>query len=225
MSRSTAPSARFPAYIPISMAVMVAAQLLAYYVTHLALPYLTAHVLTGTLDAYIPCSPPWVIVYCLSFPFWLVTGLWVLSDGKPCAYRFSAAYVLAMVLSAAVFLLWPGTMARPSLTGDGLFERALRCIYRIDSPTNLCPSLHVLATWFCLRGALIRRGTPRWYKIFCFVFFLLVCCSVLLVKQHALIDVPVGVAVGELALQGARILRLERIPFAIEKKIRKEQAK
>ena len=54
------------------------------------------------------------------------------------------------------------------------------------------------------------------------MFFLLVCCSVLFVKQHALIDVPAGIAVGELALQCGRVFRLERIGFAIEKRFRKE---
>ena len=38
----------------------------------------------------------------------------------------------------------------------------------------------------------------------------------------ALIDVPAGVAFGELALQCGRIFRLERIPFAIEQRFRKE---
>ena len=201
---------------------MAAALLLCYYLTHLALPHLTAHVLTGALDARIPLSPPWVVVYCLSFPFWVGVGLWILTDGKPRAYRFTAAFLLAMALSAAAFLAWPGTMDRPEIVGSGFFAEWLRFLYRVDSPTNLCPSLHVLNTWFCLRGALGCKRIPRWFKGLALVFFLCVCCAVLLIKQHALIDVPCGVLVGELSLQLARALRLERILFAIDKSGRSE---
>ena len=201
---------------------MAAAQLLCYYLTRLALPGLTLHILTGPLDARIPFSPPWVTVYFFAFPFWICTALLCLSESKPHAYRLCAAYVLAMLLSAVIFLLWPGTMERPEITGGSFFDQWMRFLYRVDSPTNLCPSLHVLITWFCWRGTLRCKGIPSWYKAASFAFFLCVCCAVAFVKQHALIDIPCGVLVGELALQCARLCRMERIPFRIEHCFRKE---
>ena len=209
---------RFPLYALVCFAVMAAAQLLCYYATRLVLPHPTAHVLTGAADARIPFSPPWIVVYCLSFPFWIGTSIWILLEDRQRAFRITAAYVLAMALSGAIFLVWPGTMERPEIAGNGFFEEWVRLIYRADSPDNLCPSLHVLITWFCWRGTLGCRKIPGWYKVFSFVFFLGVCCAVLFVKQHALIDVPCGVLVGELSLQCARVFRLERIPLAFIKK-------
>ena len=110
MSRSAAPLSRIPIYALVCLAVMAASQLFVYYTTRLALPHLTLHFLTGPLDARIPFSPPWITVYCLAFPFWIVSGLWITAGDKARAYRFTASYVLAMLLSGAVFLLWPGTM-------------------------------------------------------------------------------------------------------------------
>ncbi len=211
------PRRRVPLYVPCCVAGMVAAQLLCYYATRLALPHLTARVMTGALDARIPFSPPWVVVYFLAFAFWLGTGLWFLPEDKSRAYRFTAAYFLAMALSAVVFLARPGTMERPEIVGSGFFEDWMRLVYRVDTPTNLCPSLHVLITWLCWRGTWGSRRIPGWYKVFSFVFVLCVCCAVLLVKQHALIDVPCGLLVGELSLQLARALRLERVLFALER--------
>lgn len=222
MSQSAAPRARTCVHMLPCFAVMAASQLFVYYITRLVLPHLTLHILTGPLDARIPFSPPWVTVYCLCFPFWLAIGLWVASREKPRAYRACASYVLAMLLSGAVFLLWPGTMARPEPAGTDIFAAWVRLIYALDSPTNLCPSLHVLVTYFCFRCIAADKAPPRWCKGVVLVFFMLVCCSVLFVKQHALIDVPAGIAVGELALQGGRVFRLERIGFAIEKRFRKE---
>ena len=222
MSQSAAPRARILPRALLCFAVMAAAQIFAYYLPRLVLPYLTVHVLTGPLDERIPFSPPWITVYCLSFPFWIVSGVWIALGEKARAYRFTASYVLAMLLCCAAFVLWPGTMTRPEVTGDGFFEAWVRLIYRADSPTNLCPSMHVLISYFCVRGAFAEKTIPRRYAVFSLVFFLLVCCSVLLVKQHALIDVPAGIAAGELALQLGRALRLERIAFALEKRLRKE---
>ena len=222
MSGDSAPGRRLQPYTFITLAVVVASQLLAYCATKAALPYLTAHLLGGPLDAHIPCVPAWVTVYCLSYPFWVVYGLWIFSERKEHAYRVASAFVLSMCLSAAVFLLYPCTMVRPELTGDDIFTRWLAAVYRTDAPVNLCPSIHVLATYFCCRGAFGSRRIPRFFQVFSLVFLVLVCCSVLLVKQHVLVDVPAAVAIGELAIQAARLLRLERIPFAIEKAIRKE---
>lgn len=208
---------RSPACVVAVFAVMAAAQLLCYYLTQLALPHLTPRILTGPLDARIPFSPPWVTIYFLSYPFWICTVLWILCESRAYVYRFCSAYVLAMLLSAAIFLLWPGTMERPEITGDGFFDRWMRLLYRVDEPANLCPSLHVLITWFCWRGTMRCTGIPRWYRVLSFVFLAGVCCSVLFVKQHALIDVPCGILVGELSLQCARLGRMERIPFRIER--------
>ena len=208
---------RTPAYVYIVFAALAAALFLCYYLTRLVLPRLTTRILTGPLDTRIPFSPPWVAVYFLSYPFWVAAAFRILSESKAHAYRFCAAYVLAMLLSAAVFLLFPGTLERPEVTGGRFADELVRFLYRVDAPTNLCPSLHVLNTWFCWRGLLPCRSVPRWCRALSLVFFLCVCCSVLFVKQHALIDVPCGILVGELALQSARLCRLERIPFRLER--------
>lgn len=213
---------RIPKHAWIGLAVLFGSMLLVYYATRLVLPHLTAHVLTGPLDARIPFSPPWVTVYVLSYPFWLVSALWILSADRAFAWRFCASFALAMAVSCAVFLLWPGTMARPEVTQRGFFADCVRFIYLVDSPTNLCPSLHVLNSYFCFRGALESKAVPRPYAAFSLVFFLLVCCSVLLVKQHALIDVPVAVVIAEACLQCGRLLRAERVGFAMEHHFRKE---
>ena len=221
MTQGSGRRARFPVYSFVCLAVIVCAQALVYCGTNLVLPQLTAHVLTGPLDARIPFSAPWVTVYLLCFPYWLIAGLLICSGEKSLAYRIAAAYVAAMLLSGAAFLLWPGTMERPEVTGGGVFNALVRFVYRVDEPTNLCPSLHVLATWFCIRGALENKGISRRYKVFSAVCLVLVCCSVLLVKQHAVVDVPAGILVGELSLQLGRVLRLERVGFAIENAIKK----
>lgn len=206
----------FPLYVWICVVAMLSVQMLVYCGTRLFLPYLTPHVLTTRLDDAIPFVQEWVVIYFLAFITWLVNALLILREGKRHAYRFACAYILALLISAAVFLLYPGTMARPVITGNGLFPAWMRFLYWIDSPTNLCPSLHVLISYYCWRGTFGCQSIPKWYQRCSLLFLILVCCSILFVKQHALVDIPAALLVGEAALQLARVWRLERIPFALE---------
>ncbi|MBQ2062846.1 MAG: hypothetical protein II458_09295 [Oscillospiraceae bacterium] len=214
---------RFPPYVWLCFAAMFAVQMLVFSGTRVFLPYLPSHVLTTALDSAIPFVPAWVTVYFLSFAVWIINGFWITSESKPHGYRFSFSYILSLLISAAVFLLYPGTMTRPELTGDGILMAMMRFLYWIDSPTNLCPSLHVVITYFCWRGAWGCRKIPLWYKWFSFVFLILVCFSILFVKQHALVDIPAALIVAELALQLGRLLRIERIPYAIEEAFAKRK--
>ncbi len=209
-------------YVLKTYIILGALQLMSFYPTRLALPYLPVHMLGSPLDELIPFRPAWVIVYFLSFPFWIFSKLWIISESREQAHRFSAYYTLALIFTAAAFLLYPCTIQRPEITGTGLFDDLMRLVYFVDDPKNLLPSLHVLATYFCWRGMRGCRTIPKWYKVFSFIFIFAVCLSVLFVKQHAAVDIPTGILFAEVPIQIGKMLRLERIPAAIEKHFHKE---
>ena len=103
-------------------------------------------------------------------------------------------------------------------TGRDFFSWLTRLIYASDQPNNLCPSLHVVCSYYCWRCLYDTEGIPRWYRRFNFVFLLLVCCSILFVKQHLVVDVPAAVVVSEIPLQLSRRFRWERLGYAMEKR-------
>lgn len=206
---------RIPARAWICASAMMLVQIIVFCATRPLIARLPAHYMETYLDQRIPFVPAWVTVYFLSFVSWLVSGLWILSGDRAHAYRFTSAYTLALIVSGIVFVACPGTMHRPQLSGNGLFVQWMRLLYRIDSPMNLCPSLHVLLSYFCWRGMYGCRHIPPWFRRFNFVFLILVCLSVLFVKQHVFVDIPAAFLIGELALQAARVFRLERVPEAL----------
>ena len=105
-----------------------------------------------------------------------------------------------------------------------LFPWLTRVVYACDQPNNLCPSLHVVCSYYCWRAIWDTEGIPTWYRRFNFVFLLLVCCSILFVKQHVLVDIPAGVLVSEIPLQLAKRFRWERLGYALEKRIEAKRA-
>lgn len=190
-----------PRHVWPSLIIMLLSQLLVFYGTRLLLPHLPAHRMATALDAAIPVRAEWVVIYFLTFVFWIASAVMLLSESPAYARRMEKGYLIAMLISCVVFLVYPTTMTRPVPSDAGLFNVLLGLLYQIDDPVNLCPSLHVLITYFCLRCAVGSRTVPKWYLPFSAVFLMLVCLCVLFVKQHVLFDIPSAILAGELSVQ------------------------
>ncbi|MBR5731689.1 MAG: hypothetical protein IKX89_07060, partial [Firmicutes bacterium] len=64
--------------------------------------------------------------------------------------------------------------------------------------------------YMCWRGVFRSGNVSRGYRAFNLVFFILVCFSVVFVKQHVLADIPAGIAVAEICLRTADHIKPER---------------
>ena len=202
---------------------LILTQCLVFWATRIPLLFMEKLELGTPLDALIPFRPAWISVYTLSFLSWVVTFALLFRQRKEHVYRNSAAYFVTLMLTGTLFLLVPGEIRRPEVTGTGLFPWLTRLIYAVDPPNNLCPSLHVICSYYCWRAVFGTEGIPRWYRRFNFVFLILVCCSILLVKQHVIVDIPAGILVSELPLQLAKKYRWERAGYTIEKRIQNKK--
>ena len=184
----------------------------AYYVPKLLEPYRTLHLLSTALDDALPRVPGFIYIYVLAYVQWIVAYLVIARDSEECCYRFAAAELLAKAAAMCILLIYPTTLDRPAaeeVTGPTSWLLAL--IYRTDTPTNLFPSLHCLASWFCFRYSLGLKRLPRWYGWAQGFFSLLVFASVLLVKQHVWPDIFGGIAVAELGIRLSKTFRMERL--------------
>ena len=216
---------RFPLYVWICFAYLLIIDLLVFYGTRPLLPYLPAHDLSTPLDGKIPLKPEWVSVYFLSYLSWLITVIWMLCESKQHAYRICGVFTIIAILSTICFLGYPVSIQRPEITEPGFFNDWMRWLYQIDSPTNLCPSFHIVISYLCWRGTMGCKKIPKWYQWLNLSILILVCFCVLFVKQHLLVDIGVAVIVTEIALQIGRLTRIERICFAIENAVSKKKSR
>lgn len=151
---------------------------------------LPAYDLTTALDRAIPLVPQavWVyqLVYLLPFLPAAVGRDW---------HRLNRAFLallLAHLFATAVYLFFPVAFAKPAL-GRSLAERMLALEYAADfTPgANNLPSLHVAFAWiFWL--ACRRQGLPRAAEALVLAAAAAITASTLLVKQHLLADIAVG---------------------------------
>lgn len=200
--------------------VLVLYQCTVFWATRPILARMQTMDLSIPLDGLIPFWPSWILIYVLSFASWFITFFLLFRQRREHVYRNSAAYFLTLTLTGAMFLLLPGAIERPEVPGTGFIPWLTRFIYVMDQPNNLCPSLHVICSYYCWRALWDTEGIPLWYRRFNFVFLLLVCGCILFVKQHVIVDIPAAVLVSEVPLQLAKRFRWERLGYALEERIR-----
>ena len=209
-----------PDYGWVCLIFLILCQALVFCATRIPLQYMDKLDLSTPLDGRIPFWPAWISIYVLSFASWAITFFLLFRQRKEHVYRNSAAYFLTLLLTGIMFMLLPATIRRPEVPGKDFFSWLTRFIYACDQPNNLCPSLHVVCSYYCWRAIFDTEGIPLWYRRFNFLFLLLVCACILFVKQHVFVDIPAGILAAEIPLQLARRFRWERLGYALEKRFR-----
>lgn len=151
------------------------------------------------IDAYIPVSNFWVVIYFLAYVFWAVNIVLASREGKEHWFKCFLSAIIGLSVCFVLFLLVPSTMTRPELQNDGVFYHLMELLYVLDEPSDLFPSIHCLASWFCFAWIRDSKKIHISYKVFSLIFALLICASTMLVKQHCFVDFVAGVVLAELA--------------------------
>jgi membrane-associated phospholipid phosphatase len=154
--------------------------------------------LTTDLDRKIPFTKEWILIYTICFAFWAFNYILVSREDKETWYRFGTADLMSRVICGFFFIVLPTTNIRPQVLGNDFCSWLVRFIYQTDAPTNLFPSIHCMVSWYCFLGIRKSKKIPMWYKIFSFVFAILVCASTQFTKQHYLVDVVGGILIAQL---------------------------
>jgi len=162
------------------------------------------------LDGLIPFVPASIWVYLWVFPAALIP-LFVVRC--PRLFRRTAcAYAIAIAVSLCCFVLLPITSQHLRADAATLDPRrasdwAVALVYALDPPYNLFPSLHLSIVTLAALSAWVAA---RRYGAIAFVGVVLVAVAVCTAKQHFVLDVLGGLALGSLA--GAAMLGRYRAP-------------
>ena len=83
--------------------------------------------------------------------------------------------------------------------GTYLLTRLMAFIYAFDTPTGVCPSLHVAYSMGIAAVWCRTRGASRPWKAFAVLSAVLISISTAFVKQHSVVDILAAIPVGALA--------------------------
>lgn len=173
------------------------------------------------LDDFIPFCEWFIFPYLIWFPFVAVVVLYFFFHNKSEFYHICAFLFGGMTICLFIYTIWPnGQVLRPDLALLGR-ENIATClvgfIYGADTPTNVCPSIHVFnSLGVCIaiyRSAEFAQNKP--IRSITLLLTILICLSTVFLKQHSVFD---GICATILALVFTKLVYLPRYTLVKEKK-------
>lgn len=148
------------------------------------------------LDAIIPFNEYFVIPYFLWFAYIFITIAYFFFTSKSDFYKCCAYLFIGMTICLIIYTVWPnGHYLRPRnlelLGRDNIFTDILSGLYKIDTATNVFPSIHVYNSV----GAMIAINKSgklhpiKWLQWSALILTILICLSTVFLKQHSVLDI------------------------------------
>lgn len=172
--------------------------LLAWF-KYLELTIKPRYIMHTKLDDMIPFLKIFAIPYVLWFAYvaygLIYTGLHSRRD----YYRLFTFLSCGMSISYILYMIFPNTQnLRPVIRQNDPLSLLVKFLYWSDTPTNVCPSIHMINT-VAVDSALKNSSdfcSKKYGRALSSILAILICLSTVFIKQHSVIDVACGFAIG-----------------------------
>lgn len=156
------------------------------------------YVIHTALDDKIPFVKAFVIPYLLWFPYMIYGVIYVGLHSKKDFYKVIIFLGGGMSFAYLAYMLFPNAQnLRPVITSNDPYSLLVQFLYVTDTPTNVCPSIHVINS-IAINASLHHSEafkTKRYGTLTSSVLTILICLSTLFIKQHSVIDMICGILV------------------------------
>lgn len=172
-----------------------------YFLTENLIPLEKCHVIHSRLDDVIPFHEFFAVFYCYWYVLLVFSLLYFLLYDVRSFKHLQVFIIITQLTAMAVYILYPNVQyLRPEvMPRDNFLCRVMAFIYAFDTPSGVCPSLHVaysmgIASVWCKSG-----DASKAWKVIVVLSTVAISVSTTFVKQHSAIDVLAAVPVGLLA--------------------------
>ncbi len=153
------------------------------------------------IDTWIPFNRFFIIPYF----YWYVqvtAGILMMIFSRKAGrliYRHILALCLASIMANIIFVFFPTHVPRPSPEGQDFLTGLVLLIYKVDSPYNCFPSMHVC--YAALSAVAWHQAGPRrwWFLLANLAGTTLICLSTVFTKQHYTPDILGGLLLAGIA--------------------------
>lgn len=144
------------------------------------------------IDNYIPFLEFFVVPYILWFLYIYLTVVYLFCVSPKEFYQCTAFLFIGMTICLIIYTIWPNAqeLRVETFPRNNVFSRLVNMFYTTDTPTNVCPSIHVynsigahISIWRCEH--LKNRPFIRYGSL---VLMILICLSTMFIKQHSFVD-------------------------------------
>ncbi len=156
------------------------------------------HIIHTVADDYIPFCEYFVIPYFMWFFYVFIVMAYLFLENKSDFLKACTFLFTGMTVFLIVSTVWPnGQQLRPAvMPHNNIFTQMVAYLYSIDTPTNICPSIHVYNSIGC-NIALHNNSVSKKHRGICAasaILSTLIILSTMFIKQHSLIDVTTAIA-------------------------------
>lgn len=183
-----------------------------YFITENLIPLSSCHVMHCAIDDIVPFNEYFAVFYVGWYFFVAGSLLYTVLYNIEAFRQIQTFIMVTQLLAMLCYIFYPSVqLLRPvEFPRHNAFTWMMGAIYAFDTPTGVCPSLHVAYSVGIVSAALKDKHLPWGWKTGAVVFTFMVCLAVCFVKQHSAVDVLAAVpvcAVAELAVHGKRYRR------------------
>lgn len=147
-----------------------------------------------SMELLIPLIPEFIFIY---FSLFLLAALPLLCMSAAEIRRMSKAIIVCIFFASIVFIFFPAPVGYTRNLEVLRYQGVFAFLYNVDNVANTFPSLHVAISLLLVRG--IQSCHPQ--AKFLWIWFFLICLSVLFTHQHHLIDIAGGLILGEFSFR------------------------
>lgn len=172
-----------------------------YFLTENLIPFEKCHVIHSRLDDLIPFNEFFAIFYCYWFALLVFSLLYfILYDIKGFKH-LQVFIIITQVVAMIVYILYPSVQyLRPAvMPRDNFLCRVMAFIYEFDTPTGVCPSLHVGYSMGMASVWTKAKDVSKGWKVVVVLSAIIISISTTFVKQHSAVDVLAAIPLGLLA--------------------------
>ena len=172
-----------------------------YFLTENLIPAERCHPMHCFIDDLVPFNEVFVIFYVSWFLLIVISLLdFFLYDIQ--SFRdLSWFIIVTQIVAMIVYIVYPSRQDLRPLVFErhNIFTMVLDFLYHFDTPTGVCPSLHVAYSIGIASVWLKKKDASPLWKAILVVWIVLICVSVMFVKQHSAVDVIAALPLGLLA--------------------------
>ena len=162
-----------------------------YALTENLIPAEKCHPVHIYLDDVVPFCE-WFVIPYVSWYLLIVGSLLYFGFYSVVSFKKLQTYIIiTQIFAMAVYIIYPNRQdLRPQVfPRENVLTWILGMIYRIDTNTGVCPSLHVGYSLGIASTWLREKTVPGWVRAMIAVWCGIICISVAFVKQHSVLDI------------------------------------
>ena len=161
-----------------------------YFLTENLIPAETCHPIHCRLDNIIPFCEYFLIPYVGWYALIVVSLGYFLLYNVENFKRLQTYIIITQLVAMAIYILYPSRQdLRPEVfQRENIFTWVIGILYRFDTNTGVCPSLHVAYSLGIASTWLREESASALWKTFVVIFVILICLSTMFIKQHSAVD-------------------------------------